>query len=84
MTYTNLADNLTYGTGFSNPEALDTSVGLYDDLTRSVNTGEGNYFELATSGLSNTYESVTAGVYSELSAVYSTTDTQVRSSTINF
>ena len=55
---------------------------MYDDLTRSVNTGEGNYFELAASGLSNTYESVTAGVYSELSAAYSTTDdTKVRKST---
>ena len=52
---------------------------MYDDLTRSVNTGEGNYFELDASGLSNTYESVTAGVYSELSAAYSTTDdTKVR------
>ena len=55
---------------------------MYDDLTRSVNTGEGNYFELAASGLSNTYESVTAGVYSELSAAYSTTNgTKVRKST---
>jgi hypothetical protein len=72
-------DNATYGMGFHNSGAQDTSSGpLYDDLTKSVNTGEGNYFELAASGLSNTYESVTAGVYSELSSAYSTTDTQVR------
>ena len=64
--------------GFHNPEAVDTSVSLCDDLTKSVSAAEGNYFELAASGLSNTYESVTAGVYSELSAAC-ITDTQVRS-----
>ena len=68
--------------GFHNPGATDTRGGVYDDLTRSANTGEGNYFELAASGLSNTYESVTAGVYSELSVAYSTTDdTKVRKNT---
>ena len=75
-------DNVTYGMGFHNPEAVDTSVSLCDDLTKSVSAGEGNYFELAASGLSNTYESVTAGVYSELSAANSTTDTQVRGCTV--
>ena len=45
-----LVDNLTYGVGFHNPGALDTSVSLYDDLTKSMSTGEGNYFELAASG----------------------------------
>ena len=68
-----LADNLTFGIGLCNPGALDASVGtgLYDDLTRPLNSEEENYFELAATGLSNTYESVTSA--------YSTTETQVRS-----
>ena len=76
-----LSDNLTYDVGFHNPGTLDSSFNLYDDVTNSVtvNRGEGNYFELAESGFSNwTYESVTAGMYSELSAAH-TTDTQVGS-----
>ena len=71
-----LSDNFTYDTGFHNPGTLDSSFNLCDDVTNSVsvNTGKGNYFELAESGFSNqTYESVAAGIYSELSAV----DTQV-------
>ena len=76
-----LSDNLTYDVGFHNPGTLDSSFNLYDDVTNSVtvNRGKGNYFELAKSGFSNrTYESVTAGTYSELSAAH-TTDTQVGS-----
>ena len=76
-----LSDNLTYDVGFHNPGTLDSSFNLYDDVTNSVSVsrGEGNYFELAESGFSNqTYESVTAEIYSELSAAH-TTDTQVGS-----
>ena len=78
-----VSDNLTYDVGFHSPGTLNSDFILYDDVANSVtvNTGEGNYFELAESGFSNrTYESVTAGVdlYSELSAAH-TTDTQVRS-----
>ena len=77
-----LSDNLTYyDVGFHNPGTLDSSFNLYDNVTNSVSVsrGEGNYFELAESGFSNqTYESVTAGIYSELSAAH-TTDTQVGS-----
>ena len=65
-----------YDAGFHNPGTLDSSFNLYDDVANSltVSTGEGNYFELAESGVSNlTYESVNAaGIYSELSAAHST------------
>ena len=77
-----VSDNLTYDVGFHNPGALDSSFSLYDDVANavSVNTGEGsNYYQLAESSFSNTYESVAAGgIYSELSAAH-TMDTQVRS-----
>ena len=65
--YTFISDNLTYGAGFSNPGALDASYNTYDETNlKSVNTGEeGNYYELAESTFSNTYESVT-GPYSEV------------------
>ena len=71
------SDNLTYGAAFSNPGALDAS---YEDDTnvKSVNTGdEGNYYELAESTFSNTYESVTTGPYSEVKTTHKT-DMQAR------